>query len=156
MWRVPNSARNPLLTQPATARRLSRGLPVGIRMLQALGLNRAEQAWLLGLSPRDLQRAAQQHGPTLSQDQLTRLGLVVAISNALHILYDASTAAGGLNRPNVRAPFGGQTPLEHMRRGGIPTMYKARRLLDDDRGGLFSVTPEVRKAASNVETVIEF
>lgn len=127
MWHAPNSARNPMLTQPVTARRLSRSLPAGLRMLQALGLNHEEQTWLLG--------AAQQHGPQLSHTQLTRLSLAVTIYNALHILYDANTAADWLKRPNARPPFGSQTPLEHMRRGGIPAM---------------------REAATNVETVIEF
>ncbi|CAM4135416.1 hypothetical protein DEMA109039_08465 [Deinococcus marmoris] len=42
-----------------------------------------------------------------------------------------------------------------MRRSGIPAMDEARRLLCGDRSGLFSVTPEARKAATNVETVIE-
>lgn len=93
---------DPILTQPATARRLSSGLPAGIRMLQALGLNRHEQAGLLGLSPRSLERAAHPSAAVLSQDQLARLSITIGIYNALHLLYDANTAAGWLQRANQR------------------------------------------------------
>lgn len=145
----------PDLTDPATVQRLSRGLPAGIRMLEALGLGREQQAWLLGLSTRSLQRAGVGEGPELNQDQLTRLSLVVGIYKALHILYDGATADGWLKRPNRRHPFDGKTPLEYMRQGGIPAMYEVRRLLDADRSGLFSVTPQALKAASNYETVVD-
>lgn len=156
MWRATISARIPILTRPATARRLARGLPAGIRMLQALGLNRHEQAWLLGLSTRSLERAAHPSAPVLSQDQLVRLSITIGIYNALHVLYDADTAAGWLQRANQRRPFGGQTPLAYMRRGGIPAMDETRRLLAGDQGGLFSVTPEAHEAAAGFRTVIEF
>lgn len=162
MLRATSSVREPLLNQqapdvthPETVRRLSRGLPAGIRILEVLGLNREQQAWLLGLSARSLQRAGTGNGPELTQDQLTRLSLVVGIYKALHILYDDATATGWLKRANRRHPFGGQAPLEYMRQGGIPAMYEVRRLLDADRSGMFSVTPEARKAASNFGTVVD-
>ncbi|WP_188969371.1 antitoxin Xre-like helix-turn-helix domain-containing protein [Deinococcus aerolatus] len=145
----------PNLTDPATASRLSRGLPAGVHMLQALGLSREEQASLLGLSVRSLQRGEDGHGPELSQDQLTRLSLVVGIYKALRLLYDDATAAGWPHRTNRRPPFGGQTPLTYMRQGGIPAMYETRRLLDADRGGLFSVTPEAHRSAPGFPTVVE-
>lgn len=162
MPRASSAMREPLLNQqvpditdPATTTRLSRGLPAGIRMLEAMGLSREQQAWLLGLSARSLQRAGTGDGPVLNQDQLTRLSLVVGIYKALHILYDDTTADGWLKRPNRRHPFGGQAPLDHLRQGGIPAMYDVRRLLDADRSGLFSVTPEARKVASGFETVVD-
>lgn len=163
MSRATRTIREPLLNQqvpdttnPAVIQRLSRGLPAGIRMLEQGGLNREQQAWLLGLSARSLQRAGAGNGPELTQDQLTRLSLVVGIYKALHILYDDATADGWLRRANRRYPLAGQTPLDYMSRGGIPAMYEVRRLLDADRSGLFSVTPEARKAASTLETVIDF
>ncbi|GGL93100.1 hypothetical protein GCM10010840_33900 [Deinococcus aerolatus] len=144
-----------MLTRPVTARRLARGLPAGIRMLQTLGLTREEQASLLGMTTRNLLRAGSGQIPELTQDQLTRLSLVVGIDKALRLLYDDVTVAGWARRANGRHPFDGHTPLDFMRQGGIPAMYETRRLLDSDRGGLFSVSPEAHEAASNVETVIE-
>ncbi|CAM4358085.1 antitoxin Xre/MbcA/ParS toxin-binding domain-containing protein [Deinococcus marmoris] len=162
MSRVSHALREPLLNQqvpditdPATLQRLSRGLSAGIRMLEQLQLNREQQAWLLGLSSRSLQRARTGNGPELTQDQLTRLSLVVGIYKALHILYDDATADGWVSRANRRHPFAGQTPMDYMSRGGIPAMYEVRRLLDADRSGMFSVTPEARKAASNFATVVD-
>ena len=119
-------------------------------MLQALGLNRDEQAGLLGLSPSSLGQAAHPSAPVLSQDQLVRLGIAIGIYNALHVLYDANTAAGWLQRANQRPPFSGQTPLDYMRRGGIPAMDETRRLLAGDQVGLFSVTPEAHEAAAGL------
>ena len=124
-------------------------------MLKALELTREEQAWLLGLSTRTLQRSTNGMGPELNQDQLTRLSLVVGIYKALHILYDAGTAKGWLKRSNRRYPFAGDAPLEYMRQGGIPAMYEVRRLLDGDRSGMFSITPEARREAAKLETVID-
>lgn len=162
MSRATRAIREPLFNQqapdttnPAVIQRLSRGLPAGIRMLEHMGLNREQQAWLLGLSARSLQRAGAGNGPELTQDQLTRLSLVVGIYKALHILYDDAAADGWLRRANRRHPFAGQTPLDYMSRGGIPAMYEVRRLLDADRSGMFSVTPEARKAASNFGTVVD-
>ncbi|GGO33914.1 antitoxin Xre/MbcA/ParS toxin-binding domain-containing protein [Deinococcus humi] len=146
---------DPILTQLATARRLSSGLPAGVRMLQALGLNRHEQAGLLGLNPRSLERAAHPSAPVLVLAQLARLSITIGIYNALHLLYDANTAAGWLQRANQRPPFGGQTPLDYMRRGGVPAMDETRRLLAGDQGGLFSVTPKAHRAAADFRTVIE-
>lgn len=160
--RATYSVREPLLNQqmpdvtdPAVVNRLSRGLSAGIRMLEALELNREEQAWLLSLSTRTLQRTSGGSGPELNQDQLTRLSLIVGIYKALHILYDAGTASGWMKRVNRRHPFGGVTPLDYMRHGGIPAMYEVRRLLDGDRSGMFSITPEARREAAKLETVID-
>lgn len=145
----------PDVTNPAVAARLSRGLPSGVRILEAMGLNRDQQAGLLGLSSRSIQRASGGDALELNQDQLTRLSLMVGIYKALHILYDDVTADGWMKRPNRRHPFGGLTPLEYMRSSGIPAIYDVRRLLDADRSGMFSVTPEARKAASGLETVVD-
>jgi hypothetical protein len=162
MSRAPSPTKEPLLNQqapdlndPTTVSRLSRGLPAGIRMLEQLQLNREQQGSLLGLSSRSLQRASNSAKIDLTQDQLTRLSLVVGLYKALHILYDEHTAAGWLRRTNARFAFGGQTPFEYMRQGGIPAMYQVRQLLDADRSGMFSVTPEARKAASKFETVLD-
>ncbi len=40
-----------------------------------------------------------------------------------------------VKRPNTVAPFGGQTPLEHMLGGQVVDLYRVRQYLDAERGG---------------------
>ena len=75
-------------------------------------------------------------GKTLDQDKLTRISLVVGIFKALNILYSAALADSWMRRPNMNPIFGGEPPLEYVRKGGIPALQSLRRLLDSRRGGL--------------------
>ena len=73
---------------------------------------------------------------TLDQDTLTRVSYLVGIFKALHILHGEALADEWVRLPNANSIFGGQTPLDYMRRGGIPAMQTVRRLLDARRAGL--------------------
>ncbi|HEY0777236.1 MAG TPA: MbcA/ParS/Xre antitoxin family protein [Gemmatirosa sp.] len=73
---------------------------------------------------------------TLDQDTLQRISYLVGIFKALHILHGEALADEWVRLPNANGLFGGQTPLEFMRRGGIPAMQTVRRLLDARRAGL--------------------
>jgi hypothetical protein len=73
---------------------------------------------------------------TLDEDQLTRISLLVGIFKALHILYSEKLANAWIALPNTNPMFGGDTPLNYMKRGGIPAFMRVRQLLDGRRGGL--------------------
>lgn len=138
----------PDLNQREQRIRLSRALPAVIRILDAWHLTREQQAELLTLSVRTVQRAASRaEHPELNADQLTRMSLITGIYKALHVLYNA-TPDDWPRRPNQRHPFGGRTPAAFMLSAGIPGLLATRRLLDADRSGQFSGTPESRAQAA--------
>lgn len=145
----------PDLSDAATLHRLSSALPAVIRMLEQLQVGREDQARLLALSSRSLQRALQGPGVGLSADQVTRMSFITGIYKALHILYDDDSARGWLQRHNPVWPFMGRTPLEHLLSGHIPAMQDTRRHLDAERSGQFSSTPEARRAASLIPIHID-
>lgn len=74
-------------------------------------------------------------GRTLDEDQLTRVSLLVGIFKALNILYSPKLADAWMTLPNTNAMFGGDTPLNYVKKGGIPALLRVRQLLDARRGG---------------------
>jgi len=76
------------------------------------------------------------HGSkTLDEDQLTRISLLVGIYKALNILYSPKLADAWIDLPNTNPMFGGDSPLNYVKRGGIPALLRVRQLLDARRGG---------------------
>jgi uncharacterized protein (DUF2384 family) len=74
-------------------------------------------------------------GKTLDEDQLTRVSLLVGIYKALNILYSQKLADSWMTFPNTNPMFGGDTPLNYVKKGGIPALLRVRQLLDARRGG---------------------
>ena|SRR5579863_8417891 len=71
----------------------------------------------------------------LSQDELTRLSLLIGIFKALNIVFSRKLADQWVSRPNSNPMFRSARPLELLIRGGVPAMISVRRLLDSRRGG---------------------
>ncbi|MFL6306102.1 MAG: antitoxin Xre-like helix-turn-helix domain-containing protein [Candidatus Sulfotelmatobacter sp.] len=71
----------------------------------------------------------------LSQDELTRISLLIGIFKALNILFGQRLANQWTSRPNSNPMFNGAPPLQYLSRGGVPAMIGVRRLLDSRRGG---------------------
>lgn len=71
----------------------------------------------------------------LDQDQLTRVSLLIGIYKALNILFSQELADAWITLPNTNGMFGGEAPLEYMKKGGIPAFVRVRQLLDARRGG---------------------
>jgi len=71
----------------------------------------------------------------LSQDELTRISLLIGIFKALNILFSQRLANQWTSRPNSNPIFNNSPPLELLVRGGVPGMIGVRRLLDHRRGG---------------------
>jgi hypothetical protein len=72
---------------------------------------------------------------TLSEDQLTRVSLLLGIFKALNILYSRKLADAWMGLPNTNPMFGGEAPLSYVRKGGIPALVRVRQFLDARRGG---------------------
>lgn len=71
----------------------------------------------------------------LSQDELTRISLLIGIFKALNILFNQRLANEWPSRPNSNPMFNDTAPIELLIRGGVPGMISVRRLLDARRGG---------------------
>jgi hypothetical protein len=71
----------------------------------------------------------------LNADQLTRISLLIGIYKALNILYSPKLADAWIALPNTNPMFGGDTPLNYVKRDGIPAFLRVRQLLDARRGG---------------------
>ena len=71
----------------------------------------------------------------LDEDQLTRISLLIGIYKALNILYSPKLADAWVALPNTNPMFGGDSPLNYAKRGGIPALLRVRQLLDARRGG---------------------
>ena len=72
---------------------------------------------------------------TLDEDRLTRISLLVGTYKALNILFSRKLADVWITLPNANPMFGGESPLEYMKKGGIPALLRVRQLLDARRGG---------------------
>ena len=71
----------------------------------------------------------------LSQDQLTRVSLMIGIFKALNILFSRKLADAWVLLPNSNPMFNNAPPLGLLVRGGLPAMISVRQLLDARRGG---------------------
>jgi Antitoxin Xre/MbcA/ParS C-terminal toxin-binding domain len=72
---------------------------------------------------------------TLNEDQLTRISLSIGIYKALNILYGQKLADAWIALPNTNPMFGGDSPLNYVKKGGIPAFLRVHQLLDARRGG---------------------
>jgi hypothetical protein len=109
------------------------------------GLHRIAERWKLrdsdtrallgGISNGSYYALKNRSTKTLDEDQLTRISILIGIYKALHILYSAKLADAWIALPNTNPMFGGDSPLNYMRRGGIPAALRVRQLLDARRGG---------------------
>lgn len=72
---------------------------------------------------------------TLDADQLTRISLLIGIYKALNILYSSKLADAWMTLANANPMFAGDSPLNYLKKGGIPAFVRVRQLLDARRGG---------------------
>ncbi len=113
------------LADPSQRARLS---PVARRAADRLrlawGLSQEQFDALVGTSPAE--RAG---GSPMSEDQLRRVGLLVAIYADLHRLHTTELADAWIARPNANEIFGGRSPVDAMALGGLPTIAAVAELL---------------------------
>lgn len=127
----------PDLADPATRARLS---PAAIVAFFAIVdkwqlRNEDARAMLGGISHGRYFELKRNRKGLLSQDELTRISLLIGIFKALNILFGQRLANQWSSRPNSNPMFNGAPPLQYLSRGGVPAMIGVRRLLDSRRGG---------------------
>jgi uncharacterized protein (DUF2384 family) len=127
----------PDLADPATRARLSPAAIVAFFSIVEKWQLRNEDAMAMlgGISHGRYFELKRNRKGLLSQDELTRISLLIGIFKALNILFGQRLANQWTSRPNSNPMFNGAPPLQYLSRGGVPAMIGVRRLLDSRRGG---------------------
>jgi len=127
----------PDLADPATRRRLSAPAIAGFFAIVDKWQLRNEDAMTLlgGASHGRYFELKKNRKGLLSQDELTRISLLIGIFKALNILFNQRLANQWVSRPNANPMFNDGPPVQYLTRGGVPAMIGVRRLLDSRRGG---------------------
>ena len=127
----------PDLADPATRARLSPAAIVAFFAIVDKWQLRNEDAMSMlgGISHGRYFELKRHRKGLLSQDELTRISLLIGIFKALNILFGQRLANQWTSRPNSNPMFNGAPPLQYLSRGGVPALIGVRRLLDSRRGG---------------------
>jgi len=126
----------PDLTDPATRERLSPAAIEAFFKIMELWELKSEDGMALlgGTSNGRYYGLKKTRNGVLTQDELTRISLLIGIFKALNILFNRKLADQWVRRPNSNALFRNAPPLAVLTQG-IPHMMGVRRLLDSRRGG---------------------
>jgi len=127
----------PDLTDAGTRKRLSSSAIVAFFMIAHKWDLKSNDAMALlgGVSSGRYFELKRRHKGALTQDELTRVSLLIGIFKSLNILFNEKLANQWVSRPNSNPTFHDAPPLLAMIRGGVPGMLSVRRLLDSRRGG---------------------
>jgi len=125
------------LSDRETRARLSPSAAKGLfRIAAKWKLRDADTRILLGgISSGSFYALKSRPSKMLDEDQLTRISTLIGIYKALNILYSPKLADAWISLQNTNPMFGGDTPLNYMKKGGIPAFLRVRQLLDARRGG---------------------
>ena len=93
------------------------------------------RALLGGISSGSFYALKNRSAKILDEDRLTRISLLIGIYKALNILYGENLANAWIGLPNTNPMFGGNSPLNYVKKGGIPAFLRVRQLLDARRSG---------------------
>ena len=127
----------PNLGDAATRMRLSpSAIAAFFKIAEAWNINNDDAMRLLGgVSNGRFYSLKKTHKGELTQDELTRISLLIGIFKALNILFARKLADRWMSLPNSGPMFHGASPLASLMEGGMPAMVQVRRLLDSRRGG---------------------
>ena len=127
----------PDLSDSATRKRVSpAAIEAVLTILKKWGLKNDDAMLLLGgISKGRYYGLKKSSTGQLTQDELTRVSLLIGIFKALNILFSEKLANQWVSRPNSNPMFKNQPPLVFLIQGGIPGMLTVRRFLDSRGGG---------------------
>lgn len=127
----------PDLTDSATRKRLSvAAIEAFLDISDKWGLRSHDARLLLGgISSGRYHGLKKNRKGLLTQDELTRVSLLIGIFKALNTLFSEKLANQWVSRPNSNPMFKNRPPLVFLIQGGMPGMLAVRQLLDSRRGG---------------------
>lgn len=107
------------------------------KLFDKWGLSTADRLALLGLSEENraaLQRYAKGEALAANRDLTDRVGHLLGIHKSLRLLFprNEEIVAGWISSSNAK--FGGNTPIQVVRRYGLPGLAMVRGTLDAMRG----------------------
>lgn len=121
------------LRDPTVRALVTAELPALVQRLEEQRLTRREQAAMLTLSARTVQRIrAGGPPPRLSDDRCLRVCLLVDIHWAVSRLHADETPDAWMQRPRAQHPYLGRTPAGLILSGGIPALLALRRQMHAD------------------------
>jgi len=131
-----NLKKAPDLADPATRKRLTpSAIEAFFKIAETWELKNEDARGLLGsVSSGKYFDLKKSHKGVLTQDELTRVSLLIGIFKSLNILFSPKLANQWIARPNSNPLFNNAPPLLLIR-SGMPGMMSVRRLLDGRRGG---------------------
>ena len=99
------------------------------------GVSDVDAATILGgISPKVYRRWKARDYGRVTQDLADRMSNILGIHKALRIIF-AEPGAGYAWIGAANSTFGGRSPLDVMKRGGMDDILRVRRYLDSVRGG---------------------
>ncbi len=108
-----------------------------VRTADAWGLTNSEAASLFDVPTATWSRMKSgTYKGNLDQDKVTRASLLIGLFKGLRLLFNGPLTYAWPKTKNTGEDFGGQTPVEVMIAGGIPSMMRARQHIDALRGGM--------------------
>jgi|SRR6516164_10975616 len=127
----------PDLTDAATRKRLSAAaIEAFFRIVEKWELKNEDAMSLLGgISHGRYYTLKKTRRGILTQDELTRVSLLIGIFKSLNILFSTKLANQWVARPNTNPMFHAAPPLIALVQRGVVGMLGVRRLLDARRGG---------------------
>jgi hypothetical protein len=126
------------LSEPETRTRLTaNAIKTFINIARKWDLNEVQSRGLLGGIVSSTFHGWKAHPELkhLSQDELTRISLVIGIYKALNIYFGEPWADRWVTLENRGVLFNGRAPIDYMVDNGLPGMLGVRRMLDAWCGG---------------------
>jgi|SRR5947199_6830506 len=124
--------KQPDFGDPAVRKKLGRtAIEAVLKIAEKWNLKNEETMALLGgISNGRYYELKRTHKGVLTQDELTRISLLIGIFKALNTLFQGALANEWISRRNSNPMFNNAPPLSRMIESGIPGMMAVRRLLD--------------------------
>ena len=134
---LPEGIQNAFANEEDRARLSATGIKAFRNLARRWELNDADAAALISVSSTtwDLIQAEQWSG-ILSQEQLTRVSVLVGIFTSLHELIINNLSDRWLTLPNKGPLFDGLSPVAAMIKRGIPCMLETRSHVEAMQMGL--------------------
>ena len=125
------------LADPAVRERLSpNAIRAFFRIMHRWKVQDDDARLLLGANTSQAFQSLQKDNEqTLDEANLRRISFLLGIFEALNILYSQELADKWMQLPNKNNIFQGKTPIEHLKRGGLPAFAEVRKLLEARRCG---------------------